>query len=82
MLFRSYIVTAMRINGGMKTSNTSLKLKDMKGKEISAFAQGEHPLLVPGTRLSAATLTTRQQDTVVYYVLESYQIAESQGQAA
>ena len=77
-----YIVTAMRINGGMKTSNTSLKLKDMKGKEISAFAQGEHPMLVPGTRLSAATLTTRQQDTVVYYVLESYQIAESQGQAA
>ena len=78
----AYIVTAMRINGGMKTSNTSLKLNDMKGKEISAFAQGEHPLLVPGTRLSAATLTTRQQDTVVYYVLESYQIAESQGQAA
>ena len=78
----AYIVTASSTQKGMKTINMSLRLKGADGKEITAFAQGEHPLLVPGAMLASAKLTTRKQDTVVYYVLESYKIAEPQGQAA
>lgn len=78
----AYIVTASSTQRGMKTTSVSLRLKGTDGKEITAFAQGEHPLLVPGAMLSAAKLTTRKQDTVVYYVLESYKIAEPQGEAA
>ena len=78
----AYIVTASSTQKGMKTINMSLRLKGADGKEITAFPQGEHPLLVPGAMLASAKLTTRKQDAVVYYVLESYQIAEPQGQAA
>lgn len=78
----AYIITASSTQKGMKTTNMSLRLKGADGKEITAFAQGEHPLLVPGTMLSAARLSTRKQDTVVYYVLETYKIAEPQGEAA
>lgn len=78
----AYIVTASSTQKGTKTINMSLRLKGADGKEITAFAQGEHPLLVPGAMLASAKLTTRKQDTVVYYVLESYKIAEPQGQAA
>lgn len=78
----AYIVTASSTQRGMKTTSVSLRLKGADGKEIPAFAQGEHPMLVPGAMLSAAKLSTRKQDTVVYYVLESYKIAEPQGEAA
>ena len=78
----AYIVTASSTQRGMKTTSVSLRLKGADGKEITAFAQGEHPLLVPSAMLSAAKLTTRKQDTVVYYVLESYKIAEPQEEAA
>ena len=78
----TYIVTASSTQKGMKTTSVSLRLRGADGKEITAFAQGEHPLLVPGTMLASAKLTTRKQDTVVYYVLESYKIAEPQGEAA
>ncbi|MCI8329336.1 MAG: hypothetical protein HFG02_06945 [Oscillibacter sp.] len=78
----AYIVTASSTQRGMKTTSVSLRLKGADGKEITAFAQGEHPLLIPGAMLASAKLTTRKQDTVVYYVLESYKIAEPQGQAA
>lgn len=78
----AYIVTAMQIRPGMTSSSTSLRLKNAEGREITAFAQGEHPMLTPGTRLSEAKLAMRQQDTVVYYILESYQIIPQDQQAA
>lgn len=49
----------------MTSSSTSLRLKNAEGREITAFAQGEHPMLTPGTRLSEVKLAMRQQDTVV-----------------
>ena len=78
----AYLITASSTQKGMKSTNMTLRLKGADGKEITAFARGEHPMLVPGAMLSAADLSTRQQDTVVYYVLESYKIAEPQGKAA
>ena len=78
----AYIVTAMQTQKGMKAVNTHVKLKNTEGREITAFAQGEHALLVPGTMLSDARLSVRKQDTVVYYILESYQIVPPEQRAA
>lgn len=77
-----YMVTAMKLQKGMSTTHTRVKIKNAEGKEIAAFAQGEHPMLKPGTLLSEVKLVTRTQDTVVYYVLESYKLAEQPSQAA
>lgn len=76
------VVTAMQVQKGMKTNTTVVKLKNAEDKEISAYVQGEHPMLVPGTVLTNTKLTTRQQDTVVYYVLESYNIIPPDKRAA
>ena len=76
------VVTDMRMQKGMQSTTTVLKLKNAEGKEISAFAQGEHPMLAPGTVLVNTKLTTRQQDSVTYYVLESYDILPPDQRAA
>lgn len=76
------VVTDMRMQKGMQSTTTVLKLKNAEGKEISAFAQGDHPMLVPGTVLVNTKLTTRQQDSVTYYVLESYDILPPDQRAA
>ncbi len=55
---------------------------DADGKEINAFAQGEHLTLVPGAMLTNTKWSTKQQDTVVYFILESYQIVPQDQQAA
>lgn len=78
----AYIVTFMQIRPGMTTASTTVKLKTAEGKELTAFAQGEHPMLVPGTMLASAKLVTKKQDSVVYYVLESYTIIPPDQQAA
>lgn len=76
------IVTDMKMQKGMKSTTTVVKLKNAEGKEISAFAQGEHPMLAPGTVLVNTRLTTRHQDTVAYYVLEAYEIVPPDQRAA
>lgn len=42
---------------------------------------GDVPELAPGTQLSHVKLTTRKQDTVVFCVLDSYEVYQ-QGQQA
>ena len=76
------IVTDMKMQKGMKSTTTVVKLKNAEGKEIFAFAQGEHPMLAPGTVLVNTKLTTRHQDTVAYYVLEAYDILPPDQRAA
>ena len=43
---------------------------------------GERPELVAGTQITSVKLSMRQQDTVVYYILEDYRIVFPQNQAA
>ena len=52
------------------------------GKQIPAFARGARPELSTGTVLSNVKLTMRQQDTVAFYVLESYEIVPQEDRAA
>lgn len=47
-----------------------------------AYVRGVRPELTPGTQLSHVRLTTRKQDTVVFCVLESYEVYQQGQQAA
>ena len=77
-----YIVCSAQLQKGMSSSNTLVQLKSADGKTLQAFARGEHPSLVSGVMLTNVKLTTRQQETVVFHVLEAYQIAAPQQRAA
>lgn len=70
-----YTVTGLKVQNGMRGKSTSLELTDLEGKRIPLFARGEPAGLVFGTRLSNVKFTVRQQNTVVFNVLESYEIA-------
>lgn len=68
------IVRAAMLQPGMNSSSTVVSLEYPDKKTVNAFARGEHPELVPGARLSGVKLTKQQRDTVVFYILEAYQI--------
>ena len=78
----SYIVRCVRINKGIHSSSTQLRLESSKGDKLDAFVRGEHPELTVGIVLVDAKLEKRQQDTIVYYMLEEFKIADTQPQAA
>mgnify|MGYP006922389692 CR=1 FL=1 len=77
----SHIIRHARINKGMNSSSTQLKLESSQGDKLEAFVRGEHPELAVGVVLANAKLEKRQKDTVVYYMLEEFKIAETQPQA-
>ena len=70
------IVHTAMLQSGMSGSNTVVILKYPDGKDVKAYARGEHPALVPGTQLTGVKLVKRQQDTVVFYILEAYQVVD------
>lgn len=72
------IVRAAMRQQGMTSVSTMVALDYPNGNGISAYARGEHPDLVPGTKLAGVKLVTRKQDTVVFYVLEEYQVVGAQ----
>mgnify|MGYP002510220456 CR=1 FL=1 len=78
----TYIVRNLRVNKGINSINTQLVLESSKGERVDAFARGEYPELAAGVVLTEAKLEKRQQDTIVYYMLEKFKIADTQPQAA
>ena len=76
-----YTVLAAKVQGGMSGSNTLVNLETPEKKQTYAYVRGGRPELTPGTQLSHVKLTTRKQDTVVFCVLESYEVYQ-QGQKA
>lgn len=72
------IVRAAMLQPGMTGSNTVVSLEYPDKKTVNAYARGEHPELVSGARLTCVKLTHRQQDTVVFYVLDAYQVVAIQ----
>ena len=77
-----YVVLNAKVQGGMSGSSTLVTLRAPDGKQIPAFARGARPELSAGTVLSNVKLTMRQQDTVAFYVLESYEIVPQEDRAA
>ena len=76
------VLNAQRQKGMDGQISVRLVLESMEGKKLNAFAQGEHPKLAPGTELFQVNLTMHRQDSVVFHVLNSYQIIPSGSQAA
>lgn len=77
-----YTVLAAKVQGGMSGSNTLVNLETPEKKQTYAYVRGGRPELTPGTQLSHVKLTTRKQDTVVFCVLESYEVYQQGQQAA
>lgn len=77
-----YVVLDAKVQGGMKSSNTLVTLKGADGKRFPAFVRGVRPELTAGVFLTGVKLTLHRQDTVAYYVLESYTLMELQDNAA
>ena len=77
-----YIIRTIEVQRGMNSTSTSMVLESIDKKAITAFARGEHPDLTPGAMLANVKLATRRQDTVVFHVLEAYQVISPQQRAA
>ena len=73
-----YIVESANVQNGMSSQSTAVVLKDAEGKTTKAFARGLHAALVPGTALTHVKLSVKKQGTVVFYFLESYELAGGQ----
>ena len=73
-----YKVVGVKEQPGMSSTNTRLVLESPDGKQVNAFARGKRPDLTVGTLLTGTKLATRKQDTVVFYILEDYQVVSLQ----
>lgn len=76
------MVLNAKVQGGMSGSSTLVTLRAPDGRQFPAFARGARAELHAGTVLEKVKLNMRQQDTVAFYVLESYEIATQEEQAA
>ena len=77
-----YIVRTASVQNGMSAKSTQAALESRDKKVITAFARGEHPDLVPGAKLTGVRLAKQQKDTVIFYVLEAYQVVDTAEKAA
>ena len=77
-----YIVRTREMQKGMSAKSTQVVLESADKKLLTAFARGEHPALAPGVMIDQVKLAKRQQDTVVFHVLEAYQVVGQQQRAA
>jgi hypothetical protein len=78
----TYLIRNYRVNKGMNSANTQLILMSSTGERIEAYVRGAHPELVDGVTLANVKMELKKMDTVIYYVLESYEIADAQPKAA
>lgn len=76
------VLNAQRQQGMDGQISTRLILESCEGKKLNAFAQGEHPALVPGVELFHVKLSTHRQDSVVFHVLNAYTVIPPHNQAA
>ena len=77
-----YKVISVNVQNGMSGATTSLILRGHDGKDIRAYRRGAAPDLTPGTELCQVTLSMQKQDSVVFYVLNAYQVMGPTNQAA
>ena len=51
-------------------------LQNAEGKQAKVYAQGSHPMLMPGAQLYDAQITMRKQGNVAFYTLDGYQVVQ------
>ncbi len=78
----TYLIRNLRVNNGIRSVNTQLVLESSKEERIDAFVRGEHPELAVGVTLTDVELELKQSDTIVYYMLEKYKVADARRKAA
>ena len=71
-----YTVADVKVQKGMSGDNTSLMLLDRDGKKFLAYTRGTHPELCRNAQLFNVRKTLKQQDSVAFYYLESFEILE------
>ena len=76
------VLNAQRQQGMDGQISIRLVLESADGKKLNAFAQGEHPALVPGADLFNVNLSMHRQDAVVFHVLNAYTVIPPNYQAA
>lgn len=76
------VLNAQRQQGMDGQISIRLVLESVDGKKLNAFAQGEHPALVPGAELFNVNLSMHRQDAVVFHVLNAYTVIPPNYQAA
>lgn len=76
------VLNAQRQQGMDGQISIRLVLESVDGKKLNAFAQGEHPALVPGAELFNVNLSIHRQDAVVFHVLNAYTVIPPNYQAA
>lgn len=72
----------MRVNKGINSINTQLVLESSKGERVDAFVRGEHRDLAIGAVLTDVELERKGTDTVIYFMLEQYRLADARPKAA
>ena len=78
-----YTVETVSVQTGMsQVPTTTLTLKGRDGKTLKVFARGTHEGLVPGAQLCEVMLTMKKQNSVVFYVLDSFKYVNDVPQAA
>lgn len=77
-----FTVASAKMQKGLSGVSTSLTLIDPSGKKALGFVRGEHPELKSGARLFNVRKELRTQDSVVFYLLDSFEIDESEPAAA
>ena len=71
-----FTVASAKTQTGMSGVSTSLSLVDASGRKTIAFIRGEHPELHNGAKLFNVKKQFRQQDSVAFYLLDSFEIAD------
>ena len=77
-----YTVIAARSENCANGVHTHALLKAPDGSQIHVFTIGERPELAKDVQMTGVKLAMRQQDTVVFYILEDYRIVASPNRAA
>ena len=67
-----FTVQDVKIMDGMNGVSTSLALVQADGKKALGFVRGPHPELKSGVKLFNVRKTQKQQDSVVFYLLDSF----------
>ena len=73
-----FTVQDAKLQKGMSGVSTSLALVQADGKKALAFVRGKHPELRAGVKLFNVKKTQKQQDSVVFYLLDSFDYDDSE----
>ena len=76
-----YTVKKASIQKSKSGISTSLTLVDGSGKAALGFIRGEHPEIKAGVQLCNVKKQLKQQDSVVFYLLDSFEITGSENAA-